>query len=237
MCTDGEKELVRIERPGMAMPGLGKSHEMSTPWRGWYHAVATTYGTWLRGDPRGWRSRHHREHVEGDYNHPPPPGAYQFQFERSNESLKHEPVVLSAASRFVVCEALLEKLLALEKDVIVLAVASTHAHAVCRFANWSGGEYEPASEVPGLHNDNALQDGRDPVPRHVMGAAMKHASHVARQKSTKRPGPLWAKRAKFVPIENRRHQVAAVRYIQRHRNLEGAALWTMWQQQVLPMDQ
>ena len=36
-------------------------------WNHWYHCTAHTYGTWLRGDPRGWRARHHREHVDGDY--------------------------------------------------------------------------------------------------------------------------------------------------------------------------
>jgi hypothetical protein len=36
------------------------------PWHDWYHCVANTYGTWLPGDPRGWRSCHHRERVEGD---------------------------------------------------------------------------------------------------------------------------------------------------------------------------
>ncbi len=44
---------------------------MSDPWRNWYHCMANTYGTWLPGDPRGWRSRHHREHVVGDYRNPP----------------------------------------------------------------------------------------------------------------------------------------------------------------------
>jgi len=46
------------------------------PWRDWYHCVVTTYGAWLRGDPRGWRSRHHREHIQGDYRRPPSSGTY-----------------------------------------------------------------------------------------------------------------------------------------------------------------
>ena len=47
---------------------------MSVAWNGWYHVTANTYGTWLRGDPRGWRERHHRKHVEGDYQTRPVPG-------------------------------------------------------------------------------------------------------------------------------------------------------------------
>ena len=35
-------------------------------WRGWYHVTGGTYGSWLPGDPRGWRARGRREHVDGD---------------------------------------------------------------------------------------------------------------------------------------------------------------------------
>ena len=37
------------------------------PWNDWYHVMCHTYGTWLPGDPKGFRTRHHREQVEGDY--------------------------------------------------------------------------------------------------------------------------------------------------------------------------
>ena len=43
------------------------------PWNFWYHVGSNTKGTWLTGDPRGFRSRHHREHVEGDYRRLSPP--------------------------------------------------------------------------------------------------------------------------------------------------------------------
>lgn len=41
--------------------------ESVEPWNSWYHVTIHVYGSWLRGDPRGWRSRHHREHADGDY--------------------------------------------------------------------------------------------------------------------------------------------------------------------------
>lgn len=47
---------------------------MPRAWNAWYHVLTNTYGTWLRGDRRGWRERHHRKHVEGDYKNPPKPG-------------------------------------------------------------------------------------------------------------------------------------------------------------------
>jgi hypothetical protein len=48
-----------------------------TPDGAWYHIMLTTSGDWLYGDARGFRTRHHREHVEGDYKNPPPPGIYE----------------------------------------------------------------------------------------------------------------------------------------------------------------
>jgi hypothetical protein len=36
----------------------------------WYHIIETTYGAWLYGDQRGFRTRHHREHVDGDDKRP-----------------------------------------------------------------------------------------------------------------------------------------------------------------------
>ena len=50
-------------------------------WNGWYHVNGNTYGTWLPGDERGWRSRHHKVHVNGDYKNPPPPGAHDAHLE------------------------------------------------------------------------------------------------------------------------------------------------------------
>src|SRR6266571_4906356 len=64
------------------------------PWHGWYHVMGHTYGSWLYGDPRGFRTRHHREHVEGDYKNPPPPGSYENLEQCSRASLKQAPVVI-----------------------------------------------------------------------------------------------------------------------------------------------
>ena len=67
---------------------------VSEPWNHWYHCTASTYGTWLRGDPRGWRARHHREHVEGDYRNPPPPGTYAPMLAQSKKLMKRPAVHL-----------------------------------------------------------------------------------------------------------------------------------------------
>ena len=57
-----------------------------------YHLIWGTYGSWLPGDPRGFRTRRHREHVEGDYKHPPPPGLYEGLHAYATDSLKKPPV-------------------------------------------------------------------------------------------------------------------------------------------------
>ena len=73
------------------------SNEQSTPC--WFHVILTTYGAWLPGDPRGFRTRHHRDHVDGDYKHRPPAGIYESFREKNAEALKHDPISLLAIQR------------------------------------------------------------------------------------------------------------------------------------------
>jgi hypothetical protein len=101
------------------------------PWQHWYHAMFSTYGQWLRGDPRGWRERHHRLHCDGDYRNPPPADAMQrLLYARSRRLLKRTPVVLSPKAQAVSCEAIRGKLDRDGLNVAALAVCSTHAHVI-----------------------------------------------------------------------------------------------------------
>jgi len=68
-------------------------------WNRWYHVNGNTYGTWLRGDARGWRARHHREHCEGDYKNPPPKGTYDKLYRRSKDLMPRDAVRLNNAAR------------------------------------------------------------------------------------------------------------------------------------------
>ncbi len=165
---------------------------------GWFHMVASTYGSWLYGDPRGFRTRYHREHVEGDYKAPPPPGQYGNQERRSRESLKQSPVVIPARLREVVGLALLERLRALGALVVCVSVSGQHAHVLAKM---------PRSE-----------------PRFWMGEAKKHAWFRLRENGWKTK--LWGKRSKAVPVKDRQHQLNVYGYIMRHAR-EGAWVWTM----------
>jgi hypothetical protein len=166
-------------------------------WNGWYHVTGGTYGTWLRGDARGWRDKKHRTHVEGDYRHRPPEGAYDALLEHVVASMKHPPARLSPDQRRIVGQAMVEKLLALESQVLSFALDAVHYHFLVRFPPGPG--------------------------RAIVGKAKLHAYHELIQGGTARK--LWAKRCRVRPVESRAHQVKTYRYILDHAQA-GAWTWS-----------
>jgi hypothetical protein len=164
----------------------------------WYHIITSVYGAWLYGDSRGFRTRHHREHVEGDYKNPPPPGTYNDGLLRSRSLLKQSPVVIPAPLRPVVGNAIREKLEALGSLVVCLSVSGQHLHVLAK------------TEI--MH------------ARERMGIAKKHAWFEVRQHGWK--GKLWAKRGKELPVKDRPHQLNVYYYILRHAR-EGAWVWSL----------
>ncbi len=164
---------------------------------GWFHLTCHTYGTWLPGDHRGFRTRHHREHVEGDYKNPPPPGAHADRLARSKRLLTQEPVVLAPVWRAAVGVAVRDRLLGLGAEVLVVAMSATHLHVQARFPVASAREW--------------------------LGAAKRHAWFVARDRGW--PGRLWATRSRALPIRDRGHQVNVFGYVAGHAD-EGAWVWT-----------
>jgi hypothetical protein len=162
----------------------------------WFHVTTHTYGAWLHGDPRGFRTRHHREHVEGDYKKPPPKGTYDADFTRSKLSLKQPPVILTPEWRRVIGEAIRDRLIELGAELLCVSVSGQHVHYQAR--------------MPYLY------------PRKWTGFAKKHAWHVAVEQGWS--GQLWAKRSKANPIKDRAHQVNTFYYILDHAS-EGAWVW------------
>src|ERR1700722_15749717 len=172
---------------------------MSTPWNDWYHVTVHTYGSWLRGDPRGWRARHHREHVDGDYKRPPPKGIYDELHAHSKSLMTREAVRINVDLRQTVVDAIVDKLLGDGIEIIVASLDGNHLHLLVRF--------------------------RDHQPRHWVGRAKKHASHFLRQNGLRdEEGGLWGKRSKIESIKDRRHQLNSFRYILYHQD-RGAAIW------------
>lgn len=166
-------------------------------WNSWYHVNGNTYGTWLRGDARGWRTRWHREHVEGDYRNPPGCGTFEDVLAQSQESMKHPPVRLDVRRRRIAGQALAEKLVQLKIELLVLSLDAVHYHALARFP--------------------------DHKPRWWIGLAKKHASHVLRKYGL--AGAVWARKSHPLPITDRTHQLNVFGYIRDHADV-GAWVWT-----------
>ncbi|MBI1372562.1 MAG: hypothetical protein GC159_07350 [Phycisphaera sp.] len=183
-------------------------------WNNWYHGVGSTYGTWLRGDRRGFRTFRHRAHVDGDYRNPPPPGVFEPVFEESKRNLRYPPVALSTEQRRVACEAMIDKLTRDAVEVIALAVMSNHWHLLARYPQLTDEQRRRASK-------SIIHDGRDPAPRYFTGRARAHASFELREQSLKPASPVWAKRPKFDPVRDRKHQLNIARYIRNHRHQGG----------------
>ena len=104
-----------------------------TAWSNWLHCCGSTYGEWLRGDPRGWRARHHREHVKGDYKAPPPRGKYDELYAESKRLMKRERVKRTPEQRAVACRVIVESLLFHQVEVLAVAVSAKHWHVLARF--------------------------------------------------------------------------------------------------------
>ncbi|MGE3853762.1 MAG: hypothetical protein AB7K09_18670 [Planctomycetota bacterium] len=163
----------------------------------WTHIVITTYGAWLLGDARGFRTRDHREHVEGHYKNRPAPGKYEKRAANSRRALSRPPVRLTASQREIVGTAIRERFESLGCTVAALCVASMHLHAMvgCPQGNW----------------------------KRVVGFAKRHAWHELNTK-TGFTGDLWGRGSKVIPLRTRDHQVRTYLYIKDHAE-RGAWLW------------
>jgi hypothetical protein len=166
-------------------------------WNGWYHVNGNTYGTWLPGDPRGWREQKHKKHIEGDYRNPPPPGSGNAMHRYARNLLRQPPVHLTNPQRAVAGRAMVELLAAQGIELLVLSLDTIHFHLLGRFPN---------ARV-----------------RPVVGRAKKHAYFELHNRGF--IGRLWSKSANVVPIADRKHQLNAFGYISGHKET-GAWVWT-----------
>ena len=177
---------------------------MDETWK-WFHITAHTYGAWLYGDPRGFRTRHHREHIEGDYKNPPPTGKYDEELERSKSLMTQDSVTLNPEWRKIVGAAVREKLTALGAQLLCVSMSNTHLHVLAKMPS-------------------------GPTPRAWMGRAKAKASLVAKDNGW--TGKLWAVRTKITPIKDRQHQLNTFGYILAHVD-EGAWAWDFRKDEVV----
>ncbi|MBB6430240.1 hypothetical protein [Algisphaera agarilytica] len=165
-------------------------------WHDWWHLCLHTHGTWLHGDPRGFRNRNHRVHSSGDYKHPPPQGEHA-GLHRYHQERSGDAVVIPPSLRVQVGEGLLRKINKIDLSTLAIAVGTTHTHVLCKVP----GEYQAAKAIQ---------------------STLKQAG--SRAVSEQMSGRIWAAGGKPIEIKNRGHQVAVLGYIIQHQR-EGAWVW------------
>ncbi|MFW6336959.1 MAG: hypothetical protein ACOC3G_07505 [Phycisphaeraceae bacterium] len=189
------------------------------PWNGWYHCTANTFGTWLPGDPRGFRARRHREHVEGDYKTPPTEDFSQ-RHDAARRRLTREPVMLSEGARGAAVEMMRHALVDVHRlDVLAISVSGMHLHILARFGVPA---LKPTASRRGLGHHELRE--ADPA-RYYMGIAKERSSKGLVAAGLAAPGGVWARRGKIKPVRDRTHQLRVYRYILAHAS-EGAAVWS-----------
>lgn len=193
---------------------MGESERLKA--NGWCHVMSNTYGTWLPGDPRGFRTRRHREHVEGDYRSPPS-ADYSARHDAAKNSMRRDAVVLSPEVQEVVLEEWVAALRRDEVELLAVSVSATHVHALGRFPQ------KPRFNEPGLRP--AKTSAVDDPVRHLVGKAKQWSAKRLLRDGYFDAGPIWARRGKIVRVHDRAHQLNVYRYILRHR-AEGAAVWS-----------
>ena len=99
---------------------------------GWYHVTGNTYGTWLRSDPLGWRERHHRRHVEGDYKHLPAAGTGADEWALSKALMDREAVRLDRSLRSVALLGIVTTLADWGAPVVIASLDDHHLHVLAR---------------------------------------------------------------------------------------------------------
>jgi hypothetical protein len=164
------------------------------PWKDWYHCMGNTYGTWLPGDPRGFRMETHKHHVPYDYRQKPPPGLYDRLHRRAKELMTRPPVYLDAVEqRRRVLDEVVASLLRRDVQLAVAALDRVHLHVLLCCPD---------------HN-----------PRHWLGIAKKESSHYCQLTGHAPPsGGLWASKCECKPITGPGHYENALRYVADHAN-------------------
>jgi hypothetical protein len=183
---------------------MGKTSHSPAPWNDWYHVTVHVYGSWLRGDPRGWRARHHREHVDGDYKNPPPKGKYDNLYELSKALMKRDPIKVARELRQFIADSIAEKLRMDGVEVLIVSMDSKHLYVLARFPERN--------------------------PRIKIGWAKKYATQKLKAHglavgfNLKLGEGIWGKRSHAEPIEDRAHQLNVFGYILDHLK-RGARVW------------
>jgi REP element-mobilizing transposase RayT len=158
---------------------------MPEPGMLWRHFIINTFGTWLHGDQRGFRSRKHRIHSSGDYRHPPPLGEHALLHEHHDLRARDE-VRIERDLRRTIGQAILCSLLDKHYRLLALAVGKVHTHGLV--------------ELP----ENI------PTVKAIIGEAKRVSSRAVRDQL---PGNVWAAGGTFKIVTDDAHLARANDYV------------------------
>ncbi len=163
----------------------------------WWLITISTLNHWLPGDPRGFRSPHHRIHSSGDYRNRPPEKEHAGLHEHA-QSISGQPVDLPPEVRPLIGQTFVCKLKELGYRAIAICVDHWHVHFL--------------AELP-IDIKQA---------KTIVGQCKGLASHKVKDRL---PGRIWAGGGSFELIKTQAHHRRAFEYIVRHRE-QGAWVWT-----------
>ena len=158
---------------------------MPRPGMRWRLITINTKNSWHHGSPRGFRSRDHRVHSNGDYRNPPPKdehaGLLRYRKERSEEKIR-----LPRSVRDCIAKTLSKVLTEAGYRVLAISVSSDHAHIVV--------------ELP----DNVRQ------VKAIIGDAKRLASRAIKRTH---PGSVWSAGCDYEPVDDRPRLKSEVEYV------------------------
>ena len=160
---------------------------MSPPGLRWFHITFGTHGSWLPGDPRGFRSRNTKNFSSGDHRNPPPSKEHEGLL-RHSKKLTPSVVTIPKPLLPIVGNAIGHYIQQYSYRVNAVCVASRHVHLL--------------AELP-VQNTTA-----------EVGKIKRYASFAIRDQMN---GRVWATGCGVKPIHDKAHQVNAFNYILQHR--------------------
>jgi hypothetical protein len=157
--------------------------------------TGNTYGTWLPGEWRGWRTRHGRHQPGADR-------ATREDGERlhawSRKQMKRRPVTLSVKARTLALGVFVAALRDRGIEVVACSIDDHHCHTLARFT--------------------------DRRPRKWVGIAKMASALALSRAGLAKAGGVWAVRCHCRPMADRNQQVEIAKYIKKHERT-GAAVW------------
>ena len=162
----------------------------------WFHIQWSAFGTWLPGDPRGFRSHQHRIHSHGNYKNPPPEGEHRGLLLHAERTMHKPAISFDRKTRILLRDAIVTVSQSKDLHLRCVAVSSNHVHALMR-----------------IDPDRIVS---------IIGNIKRSSSHAIRDRI---PGRVWAARKHVNPIRDQSYLAQTEQYILAHQSKENAATW------------